>query len=446
MGSFFRFLVRSFAFLRKEIYEILRQPRLIASLVLGPFLIMFLFGIGYRNEARPLRTIFVTQPGSPLEQQINEFAPSLGEQLIFVGTTADEEYAMQELRRGAIDLVAVTPVNAYETITNNEQAVFTLYHNEIDPFQAEYVRYFGKIYIDEVNRRVLQMITEQGQDTAVSSRTYLTSAHDNAAAMHSALEQGDAERARQHQAAMNRDLDALEVSLGATVQLLDGVQQTLGGAAANPGSEAVTTTLSDVRQATAQMEAIEAGQESYEAEAEQASEIEERLAALDGEIGGVDEVSSRVLVSPFTSEARSVAAIQPELADYFAPGVVVLLLQHLAVTFAALSIVREAQLGTIELFRVSPLSSGETLLGKYLSYMIFGGMIALILTALLIYGLGVSMLGTWANYALVVALLLFASLGIGFVISLIVETDSQAVQYAMIILLSSVFFSGFFLR
>ena len=43
------------------------------------------------------------------------------------------------------------------------------------------------------------------------------------------------------------------------------------------------------------------------------------------------------------------------------------------------------------------------------------------------------------------ALSLFASIGLGFVISLASATDAQAVQYTMIILLASLFFSGFFL-
>jgi ABC-2 type transport system permease protein len=38
---------------------------------------------------------------------------------------------------------------------------------------------------------------------------------------------------------------------------------------------------------------------------------------------------------------------------------------------------------------------------------------------------------------------LFTSLGIGFAISIVSQTDSQAVQYSMMILLGSVFFSGF---
>ena len=53
------------------------------------------------------------------------------------------------------------------------------------------------------------------------------------------------------------------------------------------------------------------------------------------------------------------------------------------------------------------------------------------------------MLGNWWYFALVIAAVLFTSLGIGFAISIVSQTDSQAVQYSMIILLASVFFSGF---
>jgi len=97
----------------------------------------------------------------------------------------------------------------------------------------------------------------------------------------------------------------------------------------------------------------------------------------------------------------------------------------------------------MELFRVSPLSAAEALFGKYISYMLFGGVIAAILSALLVFALHVPMLGNWWNFTLVIAAVLFSSLGIGFAISIVSQTDSQAVQYSMIILLASVFFSGF---
>ena len=42
--------------------------------------------------------------------------------------------------------------------------------------------------------------------------------------------------------------------------------------------------------------------------------------------------------------------------------------------------------------------------------------------------------------------MVFASIGLGFFISTISKSESQAVQLSMLVLLTSVFFSGFFLR
>lgn len=326
MISLYRTIVRTGAFLRAEVFESLRQPRLILTLVLGPFLILLLFGVGYHNAPRQLRTIFVAKPGSEVANDIQQLAPDLGPDLIFKGVTGDQASAMEYLKKGEVDLVAVAPDQAQAAIRSNQQATFTLYHNEIDPIQMDYIKYFGQVYVDAVNRRLLTQALEQGT---------------------------------------------------AGVQL---------------------------------------------------------------------KVDPQALLDPFRVETKDIASVQPTLTQFYAPAVLALLLQHIAITFAALSIVRERQLGTIELFRVSPLSASETLVGKYLSYLLFGGLLAGILTILLIYGLGVPMQGSWGNLALVLGLLLFTSLGFGFLISLVSQSDSQAVQLAMLVLLASVFFSGFIMR
>lgn len=326
MISLFRMFVRTGAFLRAEVFESLRQPRLILTLVLGPFLILLLFGVGYHNEPRQLRTIFVAKQGTEVANDIQQIAPNLGPDLIYRGITGDQASALASLKRGEVDLVAVAPDQAQASISDNQQATFTLYHNEIDPIQMDYIKYFGQIYIDAVNRRLLTQALEQG-------------------------------------------------TAGVPLKL-----------------------------------------------------------------------DPQALLDPFRVETKDVASIQPTLTQFYAPAVLALLLQHIAITFAALSIVRERQLGTMELFRVSPLSAGETLVGKYLSYVLFGGLLAGILTLLLVFGLAVPMQGNWVNLALVLALLLFTSLGIGFLISLVSQSDSQAVQLAMLVLLASVFFSGFIMR
>ncbi len=174
--------------------------------------------------------------------------------------------------------------------------------------------------------------------------------------------------------------------------------------------------------------------------------MDQDLTLLDNKLQFFQTLKPNVVVSPFTNETKSVADYLPTILNFFIPAVLALLLQHVAVTFAALSIVRERNVGTVELFRISPISAGEALFGKYLSYLIVGGIIAASLSFLLAYVLHVPMLGNWWYFALVIAAIFFTSLGYGFVISLISQTDSQAVQYSMILLLASVFFSGFIME
>jgi ABC-2 type transport system permease protein len=99
----------------------------------------------------------------------------------------------------------------------------------------------------------------------------------------------------------------------------------------------------------------------------------------------------------------------------------------------------------MELFKTSPISAFEILFGKTLSFFLFGTVIAATITMLVVFVLGTPMLGSWVDYAIAVLLLLLTSLAVGFFISLVSENDTQAVQFSMLLLLSSIFFSGFFL-
>jgi ABC-2 type transport system permease protein len=169
------------------------------------------------------------------------------------------------------------------------------------------------------------------------------------------------------------------------------------------------------------------------------------ITQLQDQLKTFQDMQPDAVTAPFTSETHSVAGVAISPVDFFAPAVIVLLLQHLAVTFAALAIVREQRSGTMELFRISPLSAMEMMLGKYLSYMFSGGLVLAVITLTTVFILQVPMRGIWLHYILVVAVLLFASLGFGFLFSIAAKSEMQAVQYSMFMLLGSVFFSGFFL-
>lgn len=441
MRNFLRGIIRSSSFFRKEIFEILRQPRLVATLVVGPFLILFIFGIGYRAQGRTLRTLFVAQPDSPIAaQDIQQYGGTLSSQLTFAGVTGNQAEALDQLQRGQVDLVIVEPGEITSTLQNNQQAVLTLYHHEIDPVQVSYITYLGWLFTGEVNQQVLRSFVAQGQTDAVDVHTGLQAAHQNVSAMRLAVQSGDETLAQQKQQGLAGNVDVVSTAVGASLLILDSVQKTQGNNGGN--TDPVKNTLADLRQNTNQLSDSPGSNDERLARLDK---IDTDLTGLDGQLAEFQSIDPSIIVSPFRSETKSVANVQPSISDFFAPAVLALLLQHLAVTFAALSIVRERNVGTMELFRVSPLSAAEALFGKYISYLLFGGVIAAILSALLVFALHVPMQGNWWYLTLVIGAILFTSLGIGFVISIVSQTDSQAVQYSMIVLLASVFFSGFIL-
>ena len=62
-----QFLIQVSSFVRKEVAEIVRQPRLVATLILGPFLILLIFGIGYNDSFRTMRTVMVIPEDSKIK-------------------------------------------------------------------------------------------------------------------------------------------------------------------------------------------------------------------------------------------------------------------------------------------------------------------------------------------------------------------------------------------
>ena len=57
---------RSTSFIGKEVVEVVRRPGALFSLIIGPFVIMGLFGVGYSGQYRPLNTIIVVPASNAL--------------------------------------------------------------------------------------------------------------------------------------------------------------------------------------------------------------------------------------------------------------------------------------------------------------------------------------------------------------------------------------------
>jgi ABC-2 type transport system permease protein len=443
-----RFFIRIWAFVRKEIVNVIRQPRLVLTLVLGPFLILFIFGVGFRGEAQPLRTLFVVERNSPLRPYVEEYATTLGPQLVYVGMTEDLEAALRLLRRQEVDDVVHIPPDAEESIERQEQVTFTIYHNEANPTEAGYVEFAMNIYVDELNRRILTELYHERQEQAAEMREDVEEAQARVSEAREALARDDITTTQQQLRELNRALEQYQADSETAPE-----EPITPEESETPDTLAETTILSQTLALLAGL-GRDAGSLDEDLDDPQIGETERysaTLAQMDQDLQEihailttVEEVPAPVLLSPFVIETENVLPVQLEMTDYYTPGVLALLLQHLAITFASLSIVQENRLGALQLFQVAPVSPFEILLGKYISYIILIGAILLLLSLLVIFVLNVPMIGSWGQYALVGLAVIFTSLGFGFLISLVSTTTSQAVQTSMIMLLASVFFTGFF--
>ena len=159
-----------------------------------------------------------------------------------------------------------------------------------------------------------------------------------------------------------------------------------------------------------------------------------------------EEISPEVFAAPTRTDLQNVAPVEPSVLAFYGAAVLAFILQHVAVSLIALSLVRERTRGSFELFRFSPVSAGEVVAGKVIACALVAALVAAATSLLLTRGLGVPLLGNPLLLILTLALVAAASLGLGLVIAVFSDTERQVVQLALLLLLASTFFSGLFLR
>jgi len=136
----------------------------------------------------------------------------------------------------------------------------------------------------------------------------------------------------------------------------------------------------------------------------------------------------------------------PELksAKFLVPGLIAFILMVTTVISTALAVVRERELGTMEQIMVSPIKPIELILGKTIPYII----ISLIATAVILFFgyvlFDVSIKGNIFLLSIITLLFLVGGLGVGMLISTLVETQQLAFMIAVIVsMLPTFILSGF---
>jgi ABC-2 type transport system permease protein len=430
--------MQSAAFMRKEVIDVSRQPRLLLVLVIGPFLILLAFGLGYREEPTAYRTMFVAPEGSPFLGQVERYAEQLEQFVDYRGVSTDRSEAMEDLRDGDVDVVVEFPDDPLGTVLDGEQATITVLHNRIDPIELTAIDFASRLAVDNINSSVLAGIVQGGQELAAPVADVVAAGSQAATQVDEALASGDRPGAEAAMEDLRAGVADLERAVRATSELTRELE-TDGGPLAAEAAE-LRSTVEELETTVAG-----AGRDLASGGSADVSQVRALLDTVGTRFDQFTAVDADVLVRPFASDADSAVPGDRTITDFYAPAAIVLLLQQFGVAFGALTFVRERQLGIEDVLRAAPVRAAETLIGKYLGYLLLGAVVATALTAMVVTVLDVPMAGEWVDAGIALGLTLFAAVGLGFVISLISSNDTQAVQYTMITLLASLFFSGFFL-
>jgi len=330
--TLFKSLTRILAIVGKELVTIIRRPGALVSLVIGPFLIMAIFGFGYSGYRRPLNTIVVVPPQSGLPTDTDTYAKVGGEGLKVVAVVPDEASAMDRLEREEVDVVLVVPGDAQARFAAGQRTPIHVRVNLTDPVEESYAVFLARGLEAAINRSIIEQAVQQGEGYAVS--------------------QGATDAAK---------------------------------------------------------------------------------------------IPPDVIAAPTEATLDNVAQSKPTVVQYFGPAVLALIIQHMAITLIAISLVRERTSGLVELFRISPITTAELVTGKLIAFGLFSGAVGLVTIGVLVTAFRAPLLGDPGWLALVLFLLIGASLGLGLLVAALSDSEPQAVQLSLLLLLASVFFSGFVL-
>jgi ABC-2 type transport system permease protein len=155
-------------------------------------------------------------------------------------------------------------------------------------------------------------------------------------------------------------------------------------------------------------------------------------ATVDKSAGGID-LRVRVWFNP-----------QLESRFFMIPGVLALLLLLVTANLAAMAIVREKELGTLEQLNVTPLRRWELIAGKLLPYGVIALIDVLLVTAVAVFWFEVPLRGSFTLLVAMSLLYVICTLALGLFISTISDTQQQAMMTATFFFLTPmIYLSGF---
>lgn len=176
------------------------------------------------------------------------------------------------------------------------------------------------------------------------------------------------------------------------------------------------------------------------------SSVAGQAVTVTGQIG-LDESLRRAL----GEDAERAVEVRPKIMfnpasrspNFFLPGMVAILLLFVTTMLTAFSVVREKERGTLEQLIVTPVRPLALMLGKITPYFALGlsELCAILLFMSLVFDVPIH--GSALLLILLSSCYLFVNLTIGILISTKANSQAESIQLAMMIMLPSIFLSGY---
>jgi ABC-2 type transport system permease protein len=117
---------------------------------------------------------------------------------------------------------------------------------------------------------------------------------------------------------------------------------------------------------------------------------------------------------------------------FYVPAVLALILMVMTLLLSAMGVVREKEIGTMEQIIVTPIRPWQLLVGKLAPFAIIGLFQMVVATAVTVFGFGVPLRGSFALLLGLTFLFILGNLGLGLLISTLVENQQQAMMGAVL--------------
>ncbi|WP_119065569.1 ABC transporter permease [Rubrobacter indicoceani] len=427
-------LLRVRAVAAKELWALVKQPQLLLLLLAGPVGIMVVFALSFNVSGLLPRAVVVVEEGSEGEEIFFEYENRFTGRTEFLGVLRSVEEADAMLRNDQTDAVIIIPSSPSEAVSEGRQATLEVHYDNINPI-------FGTAVPNRANGLVLDLNRDIVREGVIQELQAIRPAQERIAELNSRIDQVNAAAENLTDDEALQTTEDLDEALGNLESALEVIQ------VVESDNERLEESLEETRRARELLGEVrdtqEQGSEALQ-ERVGTADLQESLASISAEAAAFpDDIPAQVLVSPLRLDVQNLAPFEPDAAGFYAPSVLGLLVQHIALSLASLAIVRERLSGAYEFFEVSPLGAGELLAGKFITYLGMVVAVNLAVAGVLSSALDVPLRGGVPMLAAVMALLSASAIALGFALSAVTKSTLQAIQVSMLAFIAGGFFSGF---